>query len=1042
MTGVISVKELESFSYRYPDVNDPAHQSKITAKKEFFDLGLTDKILPVPPKGEYYPHQELIRRYMCIYDFLIVDWQPGMGKTGAAFAVGETFRNSKELSNITAYRLGVPNWITHMWFLVPGPTIMKKHIQSFPIYSKLNTIPQGPTDFYTIQTYTTFFKEFSMFSTEELIHKFSGSIFVIDEAHEVINRSKEKKEESGRYNFLKTIFENAKRIKLMLLSGTTIIDKTVEFADLLNLGVNKFKDLPSGKSGQKFIKTASIEELAPYMRGRISYLRNITRKAKLIYPEESKGLLEYKDEIQKLPWKDKYIKIAQNIEEVSGSDIRIVPLKMMSPQNKIYKKSFQTKENKVWANSRNTSLFGIEQKPSIHLLNRLSNISLLQNTAIKIHKLVDIIDNSEGVVVIFTSLVEFGTTPISKLLPHYGYTQFDLTIPKGRVPAGGHIITLNPIKLGENPRFAVLTSANSKHNSIILDIEQSKENAHGELIKIIISSPVGELGLDIYHAQTFINLDPDWTISTQDQRLGRILRPESYDILYKERYRAAIQSGSTDAVARETAVVPVKLWYLVAFPSKDIISIDLYIYVRSLIKDIPLERLRLIRNRLSFDSHINLIHNKSYPCGIGETNEREAALCKYVPFNKRLKRDDLFTYNLLYGEKETLPIILTLADVITTEFSINIHTFISKYAPQSNPILIYRHILDISKLFKYIVNTLGKAVYINFSGDTIYGESKKDSYLPDTSIYTKLHNVLYENWEVLIKQKDPGFGTIKNAMDWLSNREVALDEKIEYIELVLLNSEHDYHRDIINRFLNKTVFLISFSQNILVDTETDDTKWIHVFHAQKSIGKGAKYGIYTDHIQAKVLAIEKDNYFTLLTPEYGRYEAYRNIISTHIIAEYERFKSSLDSKYNLVHGIVYDPENKPPRIVVTKKTTKQRHDGKIYETTQPRGKECSSYNKIELVHISIYLDIVPPSDVEDNLEAHTMEYINIDIQSEKKKNIPKLMDEYTEFYSDKKLGDYRKRLLYEWYINTDVSSNFLCKNIITQLDKLKHIYTF
>lgn len=154
----ISVDDLDQFSYRYPDKSDNNFQKQISSKKELFELGLSADILQPIPKHEYYPHQELIRRYMAIYDFLIVDWQPGVGKTGAAYAVGENFRKSRYYDAITAYRLGVPNWIKRMWFIVPNNNILNKHRDNFKLYSELSTNP--PKDFYTLTTHEIFLKDY------------------------------------------------------------------------------------------------------------------------------------------------------------------------------------------------------------------------------------------------------------------------------------------------------------------------------------------------------------------------------------------------------------------------------------------------------------------------------------------------------------------------------------------------------------------------------------------------------------------------------------------------------------------------------------------------------------------------------------------------------------------------------------------------------------------------------------------------------------------------------------------------------------------
>ena len=221
---MIDARDLEKFSYSYPSLNDTDQHSKITKKKEFLELAVNGNTLSIPAKGEYYPYQELIRRYMTIYNFLIVDWEPGVGKTGAAFAVGETFRKSKNYDYVTSYKKGVPNWIKTMYFLGHNEDIIKKHAESFSLYSNLKDIP---SDFYTLSTHVKFYGEYSTKSDAENMNTFSESIFVIDEAHIILTRSDKTKDPEGIYMFFKHLFSITPNIKVMLLSGTTIIEKSV-----------------------------------------------------------------------------------------------------------------------------------------------------------------------------------------------------------------------------------------------------------------------------------------------------------------------------------------------------------------------------------------------------------------------------------------------------------------------------------------------------------------------------------------------------------------------------------------------------------------------------------------------------------------------------------------------------------------------------------------------------------------------------------------------------------------------------------------------
>src|SRR5579871_4564909 len=77
----------------YPSYDDPEIQTKITNKKEFYQLKSPMKDNPNKVKaGKTFNHQELALRYMTIYDRLLEVDDAGTGKTRLAFNISEYFR--------------------------------------------------------------------------------------------------------------------------------------------------------------------------------------------------------------------------------------------------------------------------------------------------------------------------------------------------------------------------------------------------------------------------------------------------------------------------------------------------------------------------------------------------------------------------------------------------------------------------------------------------------------------------------------------------------------------------------------------------------------------------------------------------------------------------------------------------------------------------------------------------------------------------------------------------------------------------------------
>ena len=88
--------DLDEFFYTYPDQDDPKIQSKLSNKREFYEVSPVDplKLEGEEPKTKegYFYHQELIKRYMSVYKRMALLWEPGSGKTRGTLGPTELYR--------------------------------------------------------------------------------------------------------------------------------------------------------------------------------------------------------------------------------------------------------------------------------------------------------------------------------------------------------------------------------------------------------------------------------------------------------------------------------------------------------------------------------------------------------------------------------------------------------------------------------------------------------------------------------------------------------------------------------------------------------------------------------------------------------------------------------------------------------------------------------------------------------------------------------------------------------------------------------------
>ena len=315
--------ELEDFFYTNPPQSDPHFQSKIYEKEEFKRLAVVDPEKEKKTSDGYFFHQEYVHRYMLNYDFLILIWEAGAGKTIGALGAAERFRQyskrMKQISYPESYFQPTHIHIRKTIILVKNQNL--KSVFKDTLINVMNTGFTKSTDikndgFYHIFTYTEFYKyakeivarvdtveELNSSEKERLNAEFRDVMFIIDEAHTFSRaaislkttknkKSKKKTKKSKKkettltyadlYQTIKNVIKIAQNIKAMFLTATPMIDRIEEAIYLINLllaksdremPTNKDAYLYAGKRGEELSLDLKMspQKLAKYFKGIISY---------------------------------------------------------------------------------------------------------------------------------------------------------------------------------------------------------------------------------------------------------------------------------------------------------------------------------------------------------------------------------------------------------------------------------------------------------------------------------------------------------------------------------------------------------------------------------------------------------------------------------------------------------------------------------------------------------------------------------------------------------------------------------------------------
>lgn len=634
----------------YPDISDDKFYEKINNKKEFNDNKIDNKL-----KNIYClePQQRFISNYinpLTQYNSILIYHSVGVGKTLSAISIAENFKKTYKIMVLIknkSLELNFTNQLLHVCSNYNNEQLLdaKKDINKH----------------YTFITYKMLYnsvigQEEGIFNKNKVVKgnkitNINNTVLIIDEVHNIIN--------NNLYNAVKKLIDNSKNIKVILLSATPIYDTVYEIFEICNLlGSN----LPIR---QKAIDAGLVDKIN--VKNNKNNLLNIndeinklTKKGEDVLKKELKGKVSYLISDSKTFAN----RIYNGIKIASTSNIKIItcPMSKLQEESYIYTLvnnehnylyNISSKQSVIVYPDNTTGIIGFKKHKNNLSLFKYKNIGLY---SCKYKVLLDNLLKTDGCTFIYSNFVENnGTILIKKILSANDYKYYT----EGNNDKN-------------NGKSFVVFDHNTTSLKIFkyLKIFNSYENRNGDIIKIIVGSPVVSEGLSFKNIQNIHIMEPTWNMSKIEQIIGRGIRYNSHIFLPKNKQKVNI------------------FLYAAIYNGDKNNSIDYLKYKLSYLKDKSIKQVEMILKKIAVDCNLNKSRNK-YSEDYDFTRECGYDKCDYTC-------QDLTTYN----EK-----------IDASTYNINIHTK-NLYTYIENKIKdLYKigYIYDIKYIIKYI-NSFGVVI--------------------------------------------------------------------------------------------------------------------------------------------------------------------------------------------------------------------------------------------------------------------------------------------------------------------------------------------
>lgn len=560
--------------------------------------------------------------------------------------------------------------------------------------------------------------------------------------------SKKKKGDSKVPALLKLVLRYAENVKLVLLSATPMYDKAEEIINIINylLANDKRKEITNKEvfNKKRELTSDGLAILAKAFKGYVSFMRGFnpfTFPIKLSPGFNNDSNLILQNDLPTHDIYDQPLPIDKRLHDIS-----IIKSVMTERHSMIYQNCVKSTKSSKHRNQPtsiqtfpqvsnmvypgDTFAYGekgfdkcfknikpISSPPSYDYSNELYldclSSTQIHNYSPKIKTIIEYIENSKGIVFVFSYYIKAGTELLAIALEHMGYNRFGQSYPILNDKRASKVTRSHPLS------YCTL-SGNTSGMQGIIDVLKSDANSQGKLIKVVLGTTVASEGLDFKNIREVHFLDPWYNFSRFNQVVGRALRTCSHASLpIQERnvtvfYHAAVVHDKKDNTRVE--------------------SDDLHRYrlAQNKAKDITIIEQVLQENAIDCHANINNIRlNANFDIMVSSSQHVTAALSleKYDRLYMNMKCAKSIDENQpidasTYDETHYYTELNSCIGEIRSLFSETKYYFtydqierrLLAKQPKADPLII-KYALENMLDKKVEVNRLGRRGYLIYSGD-------------------------------------------------------------------------------------------------------------------------------------------------------------------------------------------------------------------------------------------------------------------------------------------------------------------------------------
>jgi len=873
---------------------------------------------------ELAPHQLFLKNYLSPntpYSSILIFHGVGVGKTCSGVSMAENFKDLLSKTIILAPEKIQSGWKKNIYdpFKEDNQCTQGEYINEEDIYeNKEKAAKKRIKENYEMYGYLSFANSVKKYLQEntrvipskdlimrkrkeiELIkEKYSNRVLIIDEVHKIRSEDSLIKERDTIL-YIEKVIKYSDNLKLILLTANPMFNQPEEIIWILNmLRLNDKKELIRENinfDDKNNLTDESIKLIKDNSKGYISYLRGenpvtfpyridisqikqeknkvMKSKGRTIFGTDNKNKNMKFMELYASPLKGKQFKqYVEAIRDIRGKEtIHDVTYygKMLQITNCIYPVDSDDIEDCYGTRGLQNCFNIMNKKPVKYTLKKgipnFLDLDQLGGYSSKIETIIKKINNSDGIVFIYSNYLDGGIMPLVLALEQNGYTKYDkeeiLISDKKRKPISylGKDVTD-----GDNrATYSVIAGSSLKLTNDFeneLRVLNSPDNKNGQKIKVVIGSTVAAEGLDFKNIRSIHLMEPWHNINKLEQVIGRGIRNCSHAVL--------------DPGLRNVTI------YLHSSELKNNESIETYLYHSCEDKATQIGNIENILKEISIDKYLfqysNIIKESDVdemvinPCLRGDNRFKEK------PFDKSFSRtcsflekcdyiDQTFTIDDIVKDNKTdestfsinysQPVIDTykkyISAIIADYVCLSYNNIVDKMKEKFENFIddILNHSLDQMITDKYTIVSNRNKGYIKFTDNYYIFQpiDNEDIFLPSYYRINKGksdksdYRLELDNFSLLDIPESQGYewSGIKKTYDFIINY-FADDEKSEsrsnlkgYITITNLKDKGKnlFNKKVIYSFVierlsfrDKCKLLYSLLEYILEGTNVGDKKY-------------------------------------------------------------------------------------------------------------------------------------------------------------------------------------------------------------------------